>query len=53
MHGSLPLVSASGNFCYHLGSQRWNRGESIDDFLAPLVIKGDKEPRTELAQTPL
>ena len=26
---------------------------SIHDFLAPLVIKGDQEPCTELAQTPL
>ncbi len=48
-----PSLWESGNAYYDLGSQLWSRDLSIHDFLAPVVIKGDEEPCTELAQTPL
>jgi hypothetical protein len=53
MHGSLPLVSASGDSYYDFSSQLWGRGLSIDDFLTPLVIKGHQQARPQLLNTSL
>lgn len=52
MHGFLPLVSASDPY-HEFGSQLWSQGLSIDDFLAPLVIKGDQQARSYLLKPPL
>jgi hypothetical protein len=43
MHGSLPLVSASGTCNYDLSMQLWRGSLSIEDFFTPLVIEGEQE----------
>jgi hypothetical protein len=51
MHGSLPLVSASADIHYDLGSQLWNGHLPIHIFLVPLVIKGHQQTCTQFLST--
>ena len=53
MHGSSPLVSASGDSYYNLGTQLWSGRVPVDDFLAPLVIKSHEQACSYLLNTSL